>query len=78
LQNNVILKSSSNAAGMDGTHRYFISNSGPKNSCHVIHPHTSCTMEMIIKCATVLKKSTRLYVALYIAMFALQFKKMKR
>lgn len=33
---------------------------------------------MLIKCATVLKKSTKLYVVLYIAMFALQFKKMKR
>lgn len=63
---------------VDGTDRYRISNKGPKNSCSIIHPNTSCAKEVVVKCASVLKKSTKLYVVLYLAMFAFQFKRIKR
>lgn len=56
----------------------FYHNLGPKTSCSLIHPHASCTKEIIIKCLSVLKSSTKMYVALYLAMFAFKFKKMNR
>jgi|LakMenE01Jun11ns_1017448.scaffolds.fasta_scaffold9572122_1 hypothetical protein len=50
---------------------------GPKNSCSIVHPGNSCLLEILIKCATVVKKSSKMYMVLYIAMFALQFNKIR-
>lgn len=63
---------------MDGTHWYSASYLGPSNSCSIIHPETSCPTEIMIKCLSVVRKSSKLYAALYLAMFVLQFKKIKR
>jgi hypothetical protein len=50
---------------------------GPKNSCLIIHPGNPCLLEILIKCATVVKKSSKMYTVLYIAIFALQFNKIR-
>lgn len=43
-----------------------------------MHPGTSCPHEVLVKCLTVVKKSSKLYSMLYLAMFALQFRKIWR
>jgi hypothetical protein len=62
---------------MDVVDWYSISNLGPKTSCSVIHPTTSCPIELITKFLTVVQKSSKLYAALYLVMFSMEFRKLK-
>ena len=51
---------------------------GPKVTCDIIHPGSLCIVEIVKKCATVLKQSSRLYLILYTMMFLLKAKKIRR
>jgi len=53
-------------------------NLGPKTSCSLIHPDNPCIVEIVTKCATVVKKSSKMYVALYFAMIILQIGKLRK
>lgn len=50
---------------------------GPKTTCSIIHPHTSCISEIFNKCQQVVAASSKLYALLYIAMFLMRFRKIR-
>ena len=66
------------AGNVDASQWYRNSKIGPKVTCDIIHPGSYCFVEIVKKCATVLKQSSRLYLILYSMMFLLKAKKIKQ
>lgn len=62
---------------MDVHPGYICRNTGPKTTCQVIHPGTSCFTELANKAVEVVGKSCKLYALLYLAMFVVKFKKIR-